>query len=99
MSATLPTVDVDRVALCHELLSLAERFELESTLWRDEDCREQLRRNANMLATIGRAVLTNADYDKATAFAEVGAVAIGNVQGARMFLRVVQTPRVGRRDQ
>lgn len=92
-------LDIDRVALSHELLALAERFELEATLWRDRDCRAQLQHNANLLATIGRAVLTDADYDKALAFADVATTAVRNIEGTRRFLHVVATPpRVGRRE-
>lgn len=83
MSAAL--VDIDRVALSNELQTLGERFALEATLWADRGCREQLEHDARLLATIGRAVLTTADLDKAQAYADVARRVIGNVEGCRRF--------------
>lgn len=94
----MPTpVDTDRIALSNELLSLAEGFAIEATLWAG-DCKTELVRNARKLATIGRAVLGTADLTKADAFARAGHIILGNVQGTRRFFGVILTePNVQRK--
>lgn len=83
---------LDRIALSNELYALAEHFTLEAEKWKDPDARAQLRHDANLLATIARAMLTTADYDRGLAYADVAATAIRNVEGARRFLTAVNTP-------
>lgn len=85
------TIDSDRVSLSNELLSLAETFAIEATLWAT-GCKAELERNARLLATIGRSVLTTGDIEKADAFARAGRTIIGNVQGTRRFFGTVLTP-------
>lgn len=87
-----PRVDIDRIALSSELLTLADRFAIESTLWADAGCRAQLEHDARLLATIGRAVLGTADLLKAQAFAHAATTIIANVEGTRRFFGSVLTP-------
>lgn len=85
-------IEIDRLALSNELLALADRFALESTLWREPGCRDQLATDARLLATLGRAVLATADPDVARAYAEGATRVIRNVEGTRRFFQTVLTP-------
>ena len=92
------TIDTDRIALSSELLSLAEAFAIEASMWA-EGCREELRRNSQQLATLGRAVLATSDLQQADAFARAARRILGNVQGTRRFFGVILTPpNVKRKD-
>lgn len=81
-----PAIDIDRLALGQELLTIAENFHAEAQLWRDPDAKAECQRVANHLAELSRHVLRgNADLDKADAYARAGAAIYGNVVGTRRF--------------
>lgn len=84
--------DIDRIAVAHLLLELAESFTLEATLWPHAGCKADLERGAAQLATLGRLTLRDTDIDKAEAFAQAGTLVLRNIQGARRFLRSMFTP-------
>jgi hypothetical protein len=86
------TVDVDRLALSCELLTLGETYAIEATMWRDDECKAQLLRMARQFAEIGRQVIGTSDIAVADAYAREGHRVLGNVQGTRRLFKSLSTP-------
>ena len=86
------TVDMDRLALSHELLTLGETFAIEATMWRDDDCKTQLLRMARQFAEIGRQVIGTSEIAVADAYAQEGRRVLGNVQATRRLFKSLNTP-------
>lgn len=86
------TLDMDRLALSNELLSLGETFAIEATMWRDPECKAHLMRMARQFTEIGRQVIGTSDIDVADAYAHEGRRVLGNVQGTRRLFKHLTTP-------
>lgn len=79
-------IDIDRLALSQELLTIAENFAHEANLWREPNAQAECRRIAGRLADLARHVLrANANLDTADAYARAGATIYSNVVGTRRF--------------
>ncbi|MBD3941965.1 hypothetical protein IF188_09685 [Microbacterium sp. NEAU-LLC] len=86
-------VDVDRLALSHELASLAERFAIEATLWREPSAREECERTARHLAELSRlAIWSSSNIETLTAYADAARLLAGHIEGTRRFFKIILTP-------
>lgn len=75
--------DIDRIALSNYLYELSESFATEAKSWRPSNRRE-LERSSRLLAELGRGVLSGAaNYQRAEAYADAGAVLIAEVRKQR----------------
>lgn len=94
---TTPTIDIDRLALSQELLTLAENFAMEAQLWKEPNAKNECRRVANRLADLARHIVRgNSDLDTADAYARAGAAIYANVVGTRRFFTsIIQLPTAG----
>src|SRR5690349_6562811 len=92
-------LDTDTIARSNTLFTLAERFEIEATLWKDPNCQAQLQRSAHLLAEIARATVRgNTDEITGEAYIAAGTRIITEVEGARRFiLGARDIPNVARR--
>lgn len=89
----------DRVALSNDLFELSESFTVEAKLWRPSSRRE-LERSSRVLAELARGVLSGAaNYQRAEAFADAGAVLLAETVGQRKTItrRVTRTVKRGGR--
>lgn len=99
MSTEAPSL-TDTIALAHELFTLAEQFEDEAHRWADPECRAELLRAQQQLLSTGRRVIRRAVDDvQGAAFAHAARIILGNVQGARRFFTVLDTPPRVRRER
>lgn len=88
---------IDRNALSNDLYELSEALGEEAKRWRPSQRRE-LERSSRMLAEIARGVLSGAaDYQRAEAFADAGAVLLAETQKQRKDItrRVTRTVKRG----
>lgn len=73
----------DRVALSNDLYELSESFIAEAMRWRPSK-RRDIERNSRVLAELARGVLSGAaNYQRAEAFADAGAILLAETQGQR----------------
>lgn len=87
----------DRVALGNDLYELAESLTVEAKSWRPSQRRE-LERMSRVLAEIARGVVSGAaEYQRAEAFADAGAVLLAETQKRRTEItrRVTRTVKRG----
>ena len=84
-------IDTARIAHRTSINTRAVTYTPDAHHWA-AGCRDELRRNAQQLATAGRAVLGTTDLAQADAFARAARRILGNVQGTRRFFGVILTP-------
>lgn len=85
-------VDTDRIALSAALAELASRCAIESTLWADVDAKRNLQRMVGVYNVMSRDALHQLDMEVGYAYLDAGDVLIRQVESARRFLTVVDTP-------